>query len=212
MEISWLGHSCIRLKGRGESLIADPYGDALGLSLGKARAEIVTVSNAHPNHSTTKAVGGGPTVIDGPGEYEIADFYISGIGTQHGDESEDPRLNTVYVIQVAGLSLCHVGDLDRPLSPQQIQQVGQTDVLFVPAGGGCTISPSQAVELVGQLTPRIVIPIHYATGELTAASLGPLDAFLADMGLIEVSHQTTLEVAPSSLPRDITLVVLDRSP
>ena len=212
MEISWLGHSCIRIRGRGESLIADPYGEALGLSPGKVRAEIVTVSHAHPNHSSTTAVAGSPFVIDGPGEYEIADFYVDGIGTQHGAESEDPGINTIYLIRAGGLGLCHLGDLDRPLPPRLIERMGQTDVLFVPAGGVCTISPSQAADLVGQLAPRIVIPIHYATGELTAAPLGPLDAFLAEMGLIEVSHRATLEVAPSSLPRDLTVVVLARSP
>ena len=84
-------------------------------------------------------------------------------------------------------------------------------MLFVPAGGVCTITPSQAAELVGQISPRIVIPIHYATVELTAVELGPLDAFLSEMGLIEVTRETTVNITPSSLPRDLRLVVLDRS-
>ena len=211
MEISWLGHSCVILRARGEPLLMDPYGDGVGLAMGRPKAGIVTVSNPHPHHSFVDGVAGEPVVIDGPGEYEVGDFHIFGVGTPLSEEGEGvQRINTVYLLRVEELTLCHLGDLDRPLSPQLIQQLGQTDVLFVPAGGVCTITPWQAAEVVGQLSPRIVIPIHYATGELTAVELGPLDAFLSEMGLIEVAREAVVSVTPTSLPRDLRLVILDR--
>ena len=212
MEISWLGHSCIRLRARGKPLLMDPYAESVGLSMGRPTAGIVTVSNPHPHHAFVEGVAGDPVVIDGPGEYEIGDFYVFGAGTPHSAASdEEQRINTVFLLRAEEMTVCHLGDLARPPSPQLIQQVGQADVLFVPAGGVCTITPSQAAELVGQISPRIVIPIHYSTGELTAVELGPLDAFLSEMGLIEVTRETTVNITPSSLPRDLTLVVLDRS-
>ena len=213
MEITWLGHSCIRIRVNGATLITDPYDDSLGLSMGRPVAQIITVSNSHPHHSHVSGVGGDPIVIDGPGEYEIGEFYISGVGTAHTvGGREERRINTVFSLRVEGLTLCHLGDLSRPLSPQLIQQLGHTDVLLVPAGGGCTVTTSQAADLVGQLAPRIVIPMHYASGQLTTVELGPLDPFLSDMGLIEVAREKKVNVTLSTLPRDLRVVILDRAP
>ena len=198
------------MKAGANTLVADPYGDTLGLSMGNVRASVVTVSNSHPNHSNARAVSGDPFIIEGPGDYEIGNFYVTGLATPHDVGKEELGVNTVYVVTVEGVTVCHLGDLSQPMAAPLVQRLGQPDVLFVPAGGICTISAAQASEVVGQLSPKIVVPIHYSTGELTTAEVEPVDVFLAEMGATEVSSEPSLSVSETTLPRDLQLVLLDR--
>ena len=210
MEIVWLGHSSLKIRTGGTTLITDPFKDSLGLSMGPQKADIVTISHPHPHHSNLDGVEKDARVIDGPGEYEIASFYVSGLGTAREESQEEGLTNTVYNLQAEGLTLCHLGDLTRLLTPRQIEHLGQTDLLFVPAGGACTVTTSQAAELVNLLSPRIVVPIHYHI-EGVAVELGPLEAFLEELGLTEVTNEPKLTVTSSNLPRDQQVVVLDRA-
>ena len=209
MEISWLGHSCIRIRSNDVTLILDPYDESLGLSMGLQRADIVTVSHEHPHHSHRSGIEGDPRVLQGPGEYEIGNFYITGVGTDRNVQEGGPAVNTVFGIHAEGLTLWHLGDLNHAFSPRQIEGLGQTDVLFVPAGGVCTIGASSAAELISLVAPKIVVPLHYRA-EGVAVELEPLEAFLDDLGVTEQVRQPRLDVTASSLPRDMRVVVLER--
>ena len=81
MEISWLGHSCIRVRSQNVTLIAEPYAASVGTSMGRQSAEVITVSHDHPHHSYAEGVQGSPRVLRGPGEYEIANLYITVIAS-----------------------------------------------------------------------------------------------------------------------------------
>jgi len=83
MELTWLGHSCFRLRGKDATLITDPPAPSTGYALGRITADIVTLSHDHPGHSYVKGIGGEPRVVDGPGEYEIQQILISGVRTYH---------------------------------------------------------------------------------------------------------------------------------
>ena len=213
MDIVWLGHSCLRLRSLRTTLITDPYGEAIGLALPRQKADIVTISHDHPHHSSPDALEGRPRVLRGPGEYEIADFYITGMGTRRLNLEGDDRgsqVNTIYLMRVEGLTLCHLGDLNETLPPAKVQELNDTDVLFVPAGGVCTISVAKAAELVNRISPKIVVPLHYrADGADTG--LEPLQPFLSEMGLSEVEPRGKLDVTSSNLPRELQVWVLQRS-
>src|SRR3989304_1590362 len=106
MDIFWLGYSCFRLKGREATIVTDPYNKAIGYSLGRLSAEIVTVSHDHPGHNNVAAVSGGPKVIDGPGEYEIANVFLTGISSYHDAEKGQKRgKNTIYTIELDDMIL-----------------------------------------------------------------------------------------------------------
>ena len=91
MDISWLGHSCFRLKGRNVTVITDPYSPGLGYTLGKPTANIVTVSHQHEGHSFIQGIGGEPKLVTRPGEYEINGVLIIGIATFHDGEKGKNR-------------------------------------------------------------------------------------------------------------------------
>ena len=209
MEISWLGHSCVRVRSNDVTLITDPYGDSLGFSMGRHRADIVTVSHSHSHHSHHEGIEGNPAILSGPGEYEIGGFYITGMGTDRSGDEGRREINTVFSIHGEGLTLCHLGDLNHMLSPRQVEELGETDILFVPAGGVCTVATDRVAELVSIMGPKLVVPLHYRD-EGVEVELQPLEPFLRDMGVTGAPRQPKLNVTASTLPRDLQLVVLER--
>ena len=211
MEIAWLGHSCVRMRSRGATLIADPFGASPGVELKSQPADIVTVScTGDPNHSAVDALGGEPKVLEGPGEYEVSGFSISGMGTDRNSDTGERVINTVYRIRTEGLTLCHLGDLNIPLTARQVEFLDGVDVLFAPAGGGGSLSPTAIAELVGRIGPRIVVPLHYSDGG-QPPDLEPIDDFLAAMGGAPETPGAKLNVTATSLPGDTQVSVLERS-
>ena len=210
MEIAWLGHACVRMRSRGATLIADPFGASLGIPLRPQPADIVTVSCAgDPHHSAVDALGGDPKVLQGPGEYEVSGFSISGMGTDRGGDTGERVINTVYRIRTEGLTLCHLGDLNIPLTARQIEFLDGVDVLFAPAGGGA-LSPTAIAEIVGRIGPRIVVPLHYSDGGVPD-DLEPIDDFLAAMGGAPETPGAKLNVTATGLPGDTQVSVLERA-
>ncbi len=224
-DIQYLGHACFRLRGRDGTVLCDPYSHTVGQpgqpgqSIGRPTAHIVTVSHDHPGHNNIAAVG--PMrdeelfVIDGPGEYEVKGVLIDGIRTYHDkDKGNSHGFNTVYLIRLDDILFCHLGDVGHELTQTQLEAIGNVDVLFIPVGGGRSITPAEAVGVIGQLEPRMVIPMHYAldTPETRDApetsqqedshSLAPITAFAHEVGLKEYTAQERVTITSSSLPSE----------
>ena len=209
MDINWLGHSCFRIKGRNVSIVTDPYPPDLGYSLGKPSADIVTISHPHPGHSYTDGVSGDPRLVRGPGEYEISGVLIIGIATFHDNDKGAKRgKNTVYLMDIEGVSVCHLGDLGHVLTADQVEQIEEADVLLLPVGGVSTINAAVAAEVVRQLEPKVVVPMHYRTDALNRG-LATVDGFLKEMGQKEITSQPKLTLTRTTLPLTTQVVLLD---
>jgi L-ascorbate metabolism protein UlaG (beta-lactamase superfamily) len=209
MEISWLGHSCFCLKGRQATVITDPYSPDLGYSLGKPAARIVTVSHQHPGHSYIQGIGGSPRQVTGPGEYEIGNILIIGIATFHDKDRGKLRgKNTVYFIEIDDIAICHLGDLGHVLTDEQVEGLGKIDVLLVPVGGVSTINASTAAEVVRQLEPNVVIPMHYKTQALNR-ELEPVELFLKEIGAHDITPQAKLSLTKTNLPLSTRVTLLE---
>ena len=208
MEITWLGHSCFRLKGKQASVITDPYSPATGYTLGKVTADIVTVSHPHPGHSYIEGVSGEPRILKSPGEYEAAGVLTVGVHTFHdGEKGAQRGKNTVFVIDIDDVMICHLGDLGHVLTAEQVAEIDGVDILLVPVGGGSTIDAVQAAQVVRQLEPKIVIPMHYKTDNMKK-DLETADRFLKEMGVKEIVPQSKLTANKNSLPLTMQVVVL----
>ena len=209
MEISWLGHSCFRLRGREVTVILDPFAPSTGYTLPRGSPQIVAVSHDHPGHNYVAGVGGTPHVVRGAGEYEIADVFITGIQTYHDNVNGQERgANTAYLIELDELSICHLGDVGHGLSPEQAEALQEAHILLVPVGGQSTINASTAADIVRLIDPKVVIPMHYRT-EAGRPDLDPVDRFLVEMGQKEVTPQPRVSYTKSSLPDTLQVVVLD---
>jgi L-ascorbate metabolism protein UlaG (beta-lactamase superfamily) len=216
-DVQYLGHSCFRLRGREGVVICDPYDRSVG-DIGKPTAHIVTVSHEHPDHNNATAVRPAREklfVINGPGEYEVSGVLISGVRTAHDKhKGADLGFNTVYVIHLDDVVFCHLGDLGHELSQAQLEEIGNVDVLFVPVGGGETIGPAEAVAVISQIEPRLVIPMHYAASQISFDhDLAQVEKFLHEMGLKELASEDRISITPSNLPAEgeKTRVVMLRS-
>jgi L-ascorbate metabolism protein UlaG (beta-lactamase superfamily) len=209
MEISWLGHSCFQIKGSQATVITDPYSPVLGYNLGKHSADIVTVSHQHTGHSNITAIDGTPRQVTGPGEYEIKGVLIIGMASYHDDFKGTQRgKNTIYLLGIDEISICHLGDLGHVLTAEQVEGLDEVDVLLIPVGGVSTINAVIATEVVRQITPKIVIPMHYQTPSLKR-ELEPVDRFLREMGVKEIGSQPKLTVTKNNLPLTTQVCLLN---
>jgi len=209
MEINWLGYSCFTIKGSHATVITDPYPPDLGYSLGNPSARIVTVSHQHPGHSYVQGVTGEPKLVTGPGEYEISGVLITGMSTFHDAEGGKKRgKNTVYVIEVDEVTVCHLGDLGHVLTTTQIEEIDNVDVLLLPVGGVSTVNASIAAEIVRQVGPKAVVPMHYKTAVLKR-ELEPVDRFLKEMGIKDVEPKPKLSFTKANLPATTQIFLLN---
>ncbi|MFC1905372.1 MBL fold metallo-hydrolase [Chloroflexota bacterium] len=209
MDITWLGHSCFRIKGKEVVVITDPCNPSFGYKSAKLNADIVTVSHSHPGHSYIEAIENGFMEIKGPGEYELKNVFVTGISTFHDQNRGSERgKNTVYIIEIDGVTLCHLGDIGHGLSSGLKEELSDIGVLFLPVGGVSTIDGSMAGDLVRDIAPKIVIPMHYKTPALTR-ELDPLDVFLKKMGMKELVAQPKFSVNKSTLPPSTQIVFLN---
>lgn len=214
MEISWLGHSCFQLRGKNVVLITDPFTPQQGTSqeapstLGKINASIITVSHNHPGHNYIQGLGGNPRIIRGPGEYEISEVLITGVAAYHDDQRGAVRgRNTIYIIHMDDMVICHLGDLGHVLQEEQLEAVADADILLLPIAGGSSINATQAAEIISQVEPRVVIPMHYHPVDPNVKP-AQLDKFCREMGIEAIDPQPKFTVTKNTLPTSMQVVLL----
>lgn len=212
MEITWYGHSCFRLTERLlATVVTDPYDSkVVGYDPLKLKADIVTVSHNMPGHNFLSAVKGDPHPITGPGEFEIGGVFVTGIQTNgHTKKSPDELRNTLYLLDFNGVTVLHLGGINRVPTQTEVEALGPIHVALIPVGGGSSLNSAKAAEVISLLEPNIVIPMHYAT-PMSAIKLDPLSKFLKEMGAGDVPAVPSLKITgANSLPEETKVVVLE---
>ena len=210
VEIRWLGHACFLITaGDGTRILTDPFDDTLGYDLPAVSADIVTVSHAHFDHNNVGVVQGSPEVVDSPGDRSFGGVRIRGVQTCHDTKGGALRgRNIVFIIETDDITVCHAGDLGHVPSDETEKTIGRVDVLLIPVGGTYTLDAKGAQEAVRKLDPRIVIPMHYKTPDLEMTELDGAERFLAGLSRVERTSGAIYTVQASSLPRELTAVVM----
>lgn len=215
-KISWAGQSCFQIsvsnsKDHSADIVIDPYDEATGLKLPNLSADILLVTHPHHDHNNIKAIKGDPFLISGPGEYEVKGVFIQGIPSFHDDSNgKEKGQNTIYVFEAEDIKFCHLGDLgQKQLTDEQLEKIDAIDVLLIPVGGEYTIDSQSAQKIIGQIEPKIVIPMHYDLPKLEM-KLDGVDKFLKTMGKPSVTPQDKLTIKDSTLPKEgaMEIVVL----
>jgi L-ascorbate metabolism protein UlaG (beta-lactamase superfamily) len=189
--LTWFGQSCFLLEtAAGTRVLMDPIPRSLGYPLPVGlRADLVTISHEHADHDNLAMVTGKPRVIHGLTadrkgwtriDERFRDVSVRSVGVYHDDRRGALRgLDTVFIFEVGGLRIAHLGDLGHTLDDDQLEAIGSVDVLLVPVGGTSTLDAYHATRVVDQLHPRLmVVPMHYQTDAVTLKDLAPLDQFL----------------------------------
>jgi L-ascorbate metabolism protein UlaG (beta-lactamase superfamily) len=212
MIITWQGHSCFKIQDKsgpdGITLICDPFNKEIGLKPPNCEADIVTVSHNYEDHNNVSALRGKPFVINSAGEYDIKGIFIEGIDSYHDDKDGGERgPNIIYRMEIDDISVAHLGDLGAPLNDVQLERLAGTDILLIPVGGKYTLDAKRAVEVISQIEPRIVIPMHYQVDGLKL-DIDPVDKFIKELS-IEPTREDKLKISKKDLPQeDMELVIL----
>ncbi|HNW55480.1 MAG TPA: MBL fold metallo-hydrolase [bacterium] len=213
MIISWLGHSCFRLQekidGKDVTVIIDPFKpEYTGLKLpSNLTADIVVVTHQHEDHNFSQAIGGSPFIIDMAGEYEVSGVAIDGVDSHHDEKHGSERGgNVIYRIEMGGLVVTHLGDLGTLLEEKQLERLAGTDILLVPVGGQVTLDAKKAVDVINQIDPKMVIPMHYSLPGLKF-ELGPVADFVKAIGLPPV-EDSRLKVNRRDLDSENTQLII----
>jgi L-ascorbate metabolism protein UlaG (beta-lactamase superfamily) len=182
MEITWLGHSCFLIKSsKGIQLLTDPFDSTLGYDVYTGSPDIVTISHQHFDHNYCKNLLDNYKIIDKIGMFYECDVPIMGVPSYHDKDKGAKRGdNIIFTFKIDGYNLCHLGDLGHTLSDDDIDALGDVDVLFVPVGGNYTIDGKEASEVTTKIKPKIVIPMHYKTSRVSFP-LDGVEAFLLHM-------------------------------
>lgn len=189
MIIQWLGLSCFKIQTKNKNqditIVTDPFNEKTsGLKMPKTNADIATFSHDHDNHNNLEAIKNNDVfIVNTPGEFETKGVFIYGIPAFHDDkQGKEKGKNNIYKIITEDINLVHLGDLGQPLDDEQLEKVGNVDILFVPVGEVDTLNLDQINGIISQLEPRIIIPMHYkATGQKT--ELKNLEHFLKNSGM-----------------------------
>jgi L-ascorbate metabolism protein UlaG (beta-lactamase superfamily) len=207
-EIRWHGHTCFRIKAKEATIITDPVDRSTGFGMGKQSADILTLSGDTLGKNLN-AIRPEYKIIEGPGEYEMHDVFVTGGRTYQDDaKGAEAGYNTTYVIEVEGIKIGHLGNIGHSLTETQAEELEDLDVLLVPTGSETGLSYDKAVEIVTELSPKVVIPMRYAT-PIGDRSLGNLQEFCKKLGVEVPEAEDKLTVKSSDLGETTRLVVLN---
>ena len=200
MRIKWFGHSCFKITNDREvKIITDPFDNTVGYRAPNVHADIVTISHDHFDHNFIEVVEGEFELINKTGDFYVKDINIRGILSHH-DKSEGKKrgMNIIYTFDIGGIKVCHLGDLGNILNEKQIEKIGGVDVLLIPVGGNFTLDARDAVEVVQQLKPSIIIPMHFKTTAIKFP-LDSVEIFLEKMGGGEKLTTQVMEINKDNL-------------
>ncbi len=211
MKIKWLGVASFLITNEsGVRIILDPYksGGPIKSAEYTGPADIVTVSHEHGDHNNTAVIQGNPVIVKSINPVDVKGIKIYGVAAYHDEVQGKKRgRNTVFCFDIDGLHLCHCGDLGHMLSEQQIQQIGQVDILLTPVGGLWAIDAATAWELAQKLQAKVVIPMHYHDERCDFPVAG-VDEFLKGKKNVRMVNSSEIEFKKGKLPAETQIIVL----
>ncbi len=222
-QLQWLGHAGFLLtSSQGTRILIDPPSAGTGYAIAPiADVDAVLVTHEHFDHNDVGLATGSPLILRGLTSdgwntidqmvKDVRIYSVSPASPVYHDNQQGAQRgrNTIFILEVDGLRLAHFGDQGHVLTPEIIQAIGAVDVVLIPVGGYYTIDATEATQVVGQLNPLVVIPMHYKTPTMRADWPGVgVEPFLEDK-TVERPNSTVIMLSQPTLPAQTTVVVLD---
>jgi len=208
MNIFWHGQSCFSLtatpsKNNQVKVVIDPFGEETGLKMPKLSADLVLMTHQNNHNQVSKAVNGEFFLINGPGEYEVKEVFVQGIASE-----KEKGINTIYTIETEDLKICHLGCLNqKELTDEQLDKIGEVDILMIPVGDGEAISAKEAVKIMSQIEPQIILPMYYHLPKLKI-KLDGVDKFLKMIGVKKIEPLPKLSIKKKDISADEVKIIL----
>ena len=178
MHIQYLGLSSFKFTTKDAVVVTDPTGKDSGLTPPRGNADIVILADEQNKlYNAYQSLSGEPFIIPNPGEYDIKGVTVTGIPIK-----QDGGFVTVYLIESEDLKILNLTHIkDFTMKEDELEALGEIDVLILPVGGESVLGATTAAKLVNQIDPKIVIPSHYQQEGVTL-QLEPLERFVKEMG------------------------------
>jgi L-ascorbate metabolism protein UlaG (beta-lactamase superfamily) len=219
--LTWLGQSAfVMTTSTGLKALLDPTNPGTFNPAPVDGLDVVTVTHEHPDHNYVKLAVGTPPILRGLANGDVAkiDQTIKGVrirtvaafhdaqqGAQRGKDA-------IFVFELPGLRLAHLGDLGHTLNAEQLAAIGPVDAALIPVGGGFTIDAKTALEVAGQLKVKVMVPMHVGVSSAGRGGFGlaTMDDFLkvVDPSFKVVQAGHTMTLTAGKLPADRTLMVM----
>lgn len=217
MKLTYYGHASFLLEADGTSILIDPFNEQVGYPFPNVAPAAVAISHDHFDHQHVQVAKGSPRVIRGlksggkdwaDVKEQIGSVRLTTVRTYHDTSQGAERgKNAMLVFDVEGMRVVHAGDLGHTLSQDQVTTLGRVDVLIIPVGGYYTVGPKEADVVIGQLRPKVVIPMHYKTEFNKDWPIGTVDDFLRGKAKVKkLDRSATL--TPAALPKEPEIWVL----
>jgi L-ascorbate metabolism protein UlaG (beta-lactamase superfamily) len=220
--IRWHGQSFFEIQSsKGTRIVTDPHAiEAYGRQA--VSADLILISHFHTDHTQVGVVqnqaqakvlyglkGGLKRTEWNPIDETFRDVHVRTVGVYHDNvEGMERGKNAIFIVEVVGLRIVHLGDLGHLLSDKEIKKIGPVDVLMIPIGGVYTINGAEAKKVVEQLKPkRYILPMHYGTKVFT--DLLPPDEFLEEQKNVKRFPSSQLAVEAGAKPAEPIIALLD---
>lgn len=215
MNITWYGQTCFRINTQRNkngivNILIDPLDKEGGFRSPKLEADIFLSSNG----SEIKGKKLSPAndnyfSIIGPGEYDIKGVCIQGLSAKtRGSGRAEEKKTVIYIIESEKIKICHLGRLGgEELPPDQVEKIGEVDILMVPIGGNETINAEEALKIMSQIEPKIIIPMYYQIPKLKV-KLGSLNEFLKLLGIKSLPPLAKLSIKKKDISKEEAKIIV----
>lgn len=211
VSITFIGHSTFRIESSGGVIIATDYTGFAGKG---RRPDVVTMNHAHSSHFTSNPDPGIRYVLRGWGEdgeparhnVQVGDVLIRNVPTdiRGWDGVREKDGNSIFIFEVAGLCIGHLGHLHHTLGTDYLGLIGQLDIVMVPVDGSYTMDQAAMVEVLKLLKARLILPMHFFGQATLSRFLTKLDESFD----VDVSKSATIVVSATSLPANPKVLAL----
>jgi len=226
--VEYIAHACFRIiSPDGKKLLIDPYASRVWLGYDFPTgldADAVLITHPHYDHDGGVSGGGkGPweantMILRTPGTNTIGDITVVGFAGKHADPwgKEFGQSNTVWLVQVSGLRIAHLGD-NGPLSEELVRQLGHVAVLMLPIDSkNHILKPDQIAAIRKELSPAFLIPMHYRHGDLELEGkpegLGDIEPWAQKESNVSFSGTHRIAFLANALPWEPRIIILRHSP
>jgi L-ascorbate metabolism protein UlaG (beta-lactamase superfamily) len=214
MQIFWHGLSSIRIEAKTSNteatLLTDPFPNESGLRFPRTiEPDMLLLSHQDRTRFNLEGAPNAPFIVSDPGEYEVKGIFAHGI--QDPAAEQEGQRPIIYRIDAEGMSIAFLGQLKRPLTPFEVEEIGDIDILALPVGGGNVLDSKTAADAITTIEPRIVIPLYYDTDGVKE-KLGSVENFCKQLGVCKRQDSNKLKISKKDLPtEDMLVAVLERA-
>jgi len=214
VKLTYIGHSTFLIESPAGVTIATDYNDVERPAI---VPEIVTMNRAHSSHFSFYPEpeivhvlrGWGENGVPARHDLTVRDVWIRNVTTNiRGGFGISPTIqrdmNSMFVFEVAGLCIAHLGHLHHPLTPDHLKALGRIDVVLAPVDGSMTLNIDDMIAVLRDIGAPLVIPMHYFGQSTLARFVGRLEEHYA----VELSDVSSIHLSRSTLPARATVLVL----